>query len=243
MENLKKYAPAQVIAITSTDYPQLKKFIKFTTMDLLIRGILKIKTNDLDVMNICVGPEFKKHQPIPLEEPIISIFLEDDQIRLIMNRFVKLTFENAKSIKPYLFERIIEQPGFSSFFNQGFWQRFLASIRLSEEGKELRRKLQAELDQLKVELPDMLKSNPEDVKKLIHEIGGNIFLVDGFDWNELKKLNFDLPTSERAGDDMWLYMFMFTDFGSSFDTQVDDFSSSTDGGGDSGCSGCGGCGG
>lgn len=251
MQKLTSLSPAQVLLYTSKTKPAFKDLLKYTVMDLIIKRVLKIEKVDAEgeeAQYVLPGQDFSAFEAKTFEVPMVSPFSKASDLKVLFEHYVKMCFDNAGSYKRYVFTRLIAEQNLSNDFKQGFWGKLFDTYALTDSGKKTKGQIESELKELAEKLPSMMENDKEGLKKIIEQLGGNIFLVEGFDMAELKRLDFSLPYEDDGFDDVLVYFFLFDSFDDSFDSHYDSYSgcSGDDSGcsGDSGCSsGCGGCGG
>ena len=245
MEKLSSLSPVEVLIYIAKSKLTFKELLKYTMMDMVVKQILKLEMSELDgdeVKYVTIGSEFKNYDPKSFEEPQLSPFTQDQELKVLFEHYVRMCHENVGSYKAHLFTRIIDNQDHTPNIKQGFFQRITNEYTLNSNGKRIKSKIEAELASLSEKLPELLKSDKEGLKKIIKAIGGNIFLVSGFNPSKLKKLDFTSPEeyddSYYYDDYIWHYLLM-DDFGTSFDTHMDtSMGCSGDSDGDNGCGGC-----
>jgi hypothetical protein len=264
MTILSKLTPAETLLLSDgyfTNYPNL---LKYTLMDLLIKRVLKIdkrqfqaRANDKirEVIYITQGEKFLGYESLPHEFVFLKIY-NTEPVSILFRHLVKVGYENAHS--EYAYKKMIAAyKPLDECFEQNFFQRiFLKEFSLTDKGEELQIKIKAEIDSLNNTLPGLIANDKDQAAKIIHAIGGNIFLLKNIDFKLVHDLDKDFmdemnkrKSSAGCSTGCGTGCSVLTDFDThshSFDNSCSSAHDSGCGsscGGDSGCSGCGGCGG
>lgn len=254
MEILSKITPAETLLIQKGGSASLKELLKFTMMDLLLKKVLDIETleDELDeegnpLKIIKKGSEFDNYQALPHELPFAEPFQKSSDLEVLFKDLIKIVYEKVRSKTSYVFKYLMESDVIYGCFKSGFFNRTFGTISITADGKIVRKEINIALEDLEHHLPEMIKEKPDEAAIAIRKIGGNIFLIDDFDFELLKQFDEevykDLRRYNDFDDDFIIYFVLF-------DSVFDDFGNAGDwdfggdGGGDGGCGGgCGGCGG
>ena len=158
-----------------------------------------------------------------------------------------MAYENARNKSKYVFKNLMESEAIEGSIKSGFLNRTFCNISLTDDGKIVKKEIDIALEDLEHHLPDMIRNKPETATKVIRKIGGNIFLINDFDFELLKEfdgeLHREMTQYHDFDNDFLLHFVLFDAMFDDFDAVFDDFGSDG-GGGDAGCGGgCGGCGG
>lgn len=268
METLKTLTPAETLTLRDTSSTAFRNLLKFTLIDLILKKVLVIKSEVADpeqqeespiaYKNLEAGPAFDSYRPKEHEWIYLSPYKKDADISIQFKHLVKMGWESARNRNHYIFKQILTSNEVNRTVKEGWFYRIFGSVRLTDEGVAMQRRINTELSQLEDKLPSLIQNNPEGAKEIISQIHGNILLLNSFDYSLLKQLdevfdqelmehNTPMETDTAA---LWFF-FLYDDFHSSFDSEYDSYGGdgswgggcSADGGGDAGCSGCGGCGG
>lgn len=262
MDILKQLTPAETYFIMHCGAISHKNYLRYTFMDLILKGVLKIievekQASEHEKIRVLPyvesGNKFANYQLLPHEKPLITSFKFEDDMRVQLNNFIKISRSNTDNYKQLL----CLSPTVSQYLNQSFIQRYITLQYSYKNGGEMIAKNMlryfSDLDDWLIE-----PGNEHRYPEIIEQIGNNIILVNNFSRSffevfdkELKKQNRQEDNSDGYDTGGWTYwgdsdrQFEYFDKDSDnswdFDSSFD--SSSTGGDGDSGCSGCGGCGG
>lgn len=269
METLKKLTPAETLLIRDGIQVSFRDLLKYTLTDLVLKKVIKVvkeetpdeaDQQELIHQNVEIGPNFHTYQPKYHEEIYLQPFKKSPELQIQLKHLIKMGWENAKNKGRYIFREVMVSAEIKNCFKEGWFYRVFHYPSYTDEGKEKKRIIDAELARLDETLPHLMDNDPEGVKKLIDHIHGNILLVKSFDRERLKELDKAFH-QESADYTMWgdmdtaaiFFLFLFNDYSTSFDSEYNSFTESSswsggggcssDGGGDGGCSGCSGCGG
>ena len=264
MEALSKLTPAETYLIKDRKKLKYRELLKYTLIHLMVKKVLityeeELQSNENDpvrtISHVKVGPNFKSHEFQQHELIFAQPFLDDNELEISFKNLVKIGFEKAGSYKSFIFDRLHASPFVSKSITSGFWSRLFVYVSLTDDGKMLKKKIEQELAELEKKLPGMIESDPEGVKKIIGQIGGNVFLVSTLDYTLLAKIDEELGKEMKKQKDAdggcsgcFIY---FGDYSSDFDSGFSDAGGSdgcgsgcgSSGCGGGGCGGCGGCGG
>lgn len=268
METLKKLTPAETLILRDTSSAAFRNLLKFTLIDLILKRVLVIKNevtgqeqeeSPVAYKNVEAGPAFNGYHPKEHEWIYLSPYKKDADISIQFKHLVKMGWESARNRNHYIFKQILTSNEVNRAVKEGWFYRIFGSVKLTEEGAVLQRRVNTELSQLEDKLPSLIDNNPEGAKDIISQIHGNILLLRSFDYSLLKQLDavfeeelIDRQTPMETDTAALWFFFLYDDFQSSFDSEYNSYSGdgswgsggcSADGGGDGGCSGCGGCGG
>ncbi len=268
METLKKLTPAETLILRDTSAAAFRNLLKFTLIDLILKKVLVIKSDatqeeqeedPVAYKNLVAGPAFDSYNPKEHEWIYLSPYKKDSDISIQFKHLVKMGWESARNRNHYLFKQVLTSNEIYRTVKEGWFYRIFGSVKLTDEGVAMQRRINTELSQLEDKLPSLIQNNPEGTKDIISQIHGNILLLRSFDYSLLKQLDevfeeelIERNTSMETDTAALWFFFLYDDFHSSFDSEFDSYSGdsswggggcSADGGGDGGCSGCGGCGG
>ena len=230
MELLKKLTPAETFFIMHRGAISHKDYLRYTFMDLILKGVLKItevekqasaheKTRVLPYVE--GGSKFNNYQPLPHEAPLIQSFKFDDDMRVQLTNFIKVSRSNTDNYKQLL----CLSPAVAKYLHQSFIQRFITLEYSYINGGET---IAKNMLRYFSDLEDWLitPGNEHRYPEIIEQIGNNILLAKNFSGSFFEVFDKELKKQYNNSDG-------YGATGCSGCT--------TDS--DSGCSGCGGCGG
>lgn len=246
MELLKTLTPAETYFLVHKAEMSQKQFLRFTLMDLILKGILNIVEIEKDNVKypyMLAGVNFATYTPKPYEESFLRACKFDEGYQTSLKNYITIILPLTKRYK----RQIAQTPHMGGYFYRTWLQRnLIGGYSYTNVGA-----------QAATELKDLLKNaNDEyhingevtEAKKLL---GNNIILLTGFSSQDLTVFDEELKRKETAGTitggDTGIGWWYFdsgvsngfdADYGSASDSSGD-----SSGDGDSGCSGCGGCGG
>ena len=255
METLKRFTAAETYLLLNGRSASFKDLMKYTFMDLVNRKVLAVTTqpytiNEVEtgaeVDYVSDGPEFANHAERKHESAFLYPFKGNQDQEILLTQFIKTARQSARSRAHYIWNMMLKNEELGKCIKTTFWQRVIGSLNPSEYGQPIKEKLQRELKELEVLLPQLLESDPEKALALVTALGGNIYLINSLDFKLLKKADeaFAKDNGTSAGavaDDGFPYYYYsaFDSADSSFDSGFD---SGFDAGGGDGGSGCGGSG-
>ncbi|WP_462248361.1 hypothetical protein [Ekhidna sp.] len=263
METLKKLTPAETLLLRDQSKVILKDLLKYTLIDLIIKKVLIVEEEEeqshpnnpvRSVSYVKVGPNYKSYTFKRHELVFANPFLGNDEIRILFRHLIKMGFENAAGLKLFVFERIVKSKEMEGMLKTSWFNKLFVYINLSDKGDIKSKKVQDELKELEKTLASIIKKEPEQGKDIVTALAGNIFLLEGFDYKLLEKIDSEMAEEmkkqkDSSGDYGCAGCYIYFDsYSSSFDSEASSFDSGGDSGcggtsGCSGCSGCGGCGG
>jgi hypothetical protein len=253
MTYLSELTPAEIYILTKED-PTHKELLKITFIDLLLKQVLKtfeverqphIKQEVRIYKYIGIGQDFKNYNSKNHEKFFLSTFEKDITIEMLFRNLVKIGYQKSRTLSGFKNE-LIKTPTLKRCFSQNILQRIFYGYSYTEYGKELKRKIEKEIQNLNSELSVLNNIENQKAMELIKVIGGNIFLLDNINYELLDQIDSDLATEMNRkepntdGTGCSGCGWSFDNYSSDFDSGC---SSDSGCGGDSGCSGCGGCGG
>jgi hypothetical protein len=260
VKHLFNFTPAETLIVRSGEKTPLSDLLKYTLMDLLLKQVLSIeevqrRPSPRDPVRtykyVATGKNFVKYQFRPHEVVFLSMFRKDTSIRLLFRNLVKVAYQGAKSTR--LFHPMITtNVNLKTSFYQTILQRIFGGFKHSAAGTILRKELEAEISQMEIHFPEIIKNNRDRGLEMLRSIGGNIFLMKGIDFALASEIDKELfeemslrRTSGGCSSGCWTG---FDNYSDNFDSSCSSDIGSGCGGdsgcsGGSGCSGCGGCGG
>ncbi len=259
MYKITNYSPAENLLILDGTKANAVDMLRFTLMDLLFRGILRIQPEDKDSakyisLNL-VTPltNLKSHERI-----FTDIFDKDVSHKIEIGRYIKACNDEVKNKSFYKFY-ISKNSSVKQLFKHNLVQEMLNDFSFTQEGKKAREKLMSIINSLEKELPPLIKNQSAQSVEIIKRLGGNLFLLKGIDYKTIGEIPEIIWVQEHSRDkenqvlntsgpmvDVILLFDLFEAIEQSSDDDSGCFADSGDsgdGGGDGGCSGCGGCGG
>lgn len=269
METLKKLTPAETLVLRDTSGTSFRDLLKFTLIDLILKRVLIIRNesnepesegdNQVGLKHLEKGPAFDQYDHKYHELIYMMPFKDDPELSIQFKHLVKIGWESAKSRNQYMFRHVLMSKDIVRTVKEGWFYRTFGYCKLTDEGHEMQRRINTELNRLSDTLPSMVENNPEGAKDIMSQIYGNVLLLKSFDYSLLKQLDevFEEDMIERHSPmdtdtaAIW-FLFLYADFETTFNSEFDSYGAggwsgggcSGDGGGDGGCGGgCGGCGG
>ena len=265
MEILTTLSPAETYLISEVSDAKLSEMLKLTFADLVRKKVLVIKeeehqsheNNPVRIISyVGIGENFEGYSMLLHEYPFLKPFEATTDIEYLFRNYVKMCYQNAGSLKSYIYGAFIDNGKLGENFRQNWFARLIGGLYLSGKGLETNSNVMLTLQKLEKELPVLIEQDREQALEILKKLGGNIYLLKTIDLQAIPQLaeefadyrkhqhnGYDSGCSSCGG---FVY---FDDFSTSFDNSC---SSDTGGwssgcGGDSGCSsgcsGCGGCGG
>lgn len=246
MELLKTLTPAETYFIIHKAEMNHKQFLRFTLMDLILKGVLNIVEIEKDNVNytyVQAGANFNTYTHQPYEESFLRACKFDEGYQTSFKNYITIIMPLTKRYK----RQIAQTPHMGGYFYRTWLQRNLTGdYSYTNVGAQtatiLSDLLKKANDEYRIEGKDA------ETKKLL---GNNIILLNDFNSNDLMVFNEEMKRKETAstitGGDTGIGWWYFdsgvnngfdADYGSASDSSGD-----SGGDGDSGCSGCGGCGG
>lgn len=257
MKYLSELTPAEIYILTKENFSH-QELLKVTFVDLLLKQVLKtfevkrqphIKQKIRIYKYIGIGQNFKNYNSKTHEKNFLSTFEKDNEIEMLFRNVVRIGYDKSGSLFSFKNE-VIKTPTLEKCFSQNFLQKIFYNYSFTEYGKELKRKVEKEIQNLNNELAGLNHIENQKAIELINIIGGNIFLLQNIDYTLLKQIDKDLSeemnkkNSTNAGTGCSGCGWSFDDYSSSFDNGCGgDSGCGGNSGCASGCSGCGGCGG
>lgn len=257
MTYLSELTPAEVYTLTKENVTH-RELLKITFIDLLLKQVLKtfeiqrqphIRQEIRTYQYIGIGQNFKNYQTKNHEKFFLSTFEKDPEIEMLFRNLVKIGYQKSRTLSDFK-NKLIKTPTLKKCFSQNIFQRIFYGYSFTEYGKELKRKVEKEIQNLNSELSSLNNIENQKAIELIKVIGGNIFLLENIDYELLNQIDSDLATemnrkeTNTDGSGCSGCGWSFDDYSSSFDSGCSsDSGCGGDSGCGSGCSGCGGCGG
>lgn len=253
MTYLNQLSPAEVYILTQVKLSH-KELLKVTFIDLLLKNVLNTfeikrqphaKEAVRTYQYIGTGANFKNYQAKNHEKFFLSIFEKEPAIGVLFSNLVKVGYQQSRTLSDFKNE-LIKTPILKKCFTQNIWHKMFYGYKFTDYGKDLKRKVEKEIQQLNAELLNSHTPKNQMAVELIKVIGGNIFILETIDYELLKQIKLDLGSeftrkenhTDAGGCSGCAYA--FDNYSSGFDSGC---SSDSGCGGDSGCSGCSGCGG
>lgn len=253
MTYLSQLTPAEVFLLTK-EHTSHRELLKITFIDLLLKEVLKtfeiqrqphIRHEIRIYKYVGIGPNFKNYLPKNHEKFFLSTFDTDSEIELLFRNLVKISYQNSKSLSNFKNE-LLKTPTLKKCFSQNIYQKIVCSYSFTDYGKELKRKVAQEIQNLNSEVSSLNTIENQKAVELIKVIGGNIFLLEYIDYELLDQIDADLAkemnrkATNTDGSGCSGCSWTFDNYSSDFNSGC---STSSGCGGTSGCSGCSGCGG
>lgn len=265
MKTLSQFSPAETLILLHGKKAQLKDLLKVTLMDLLLKQALQ--TIELENTSgkpgsyntyVIAGQNFARYNSLAHEGVFLNSYVHNSGNQILFTNLVKIGYENAGSARHFM-KLVLRNESIDGCFADGLKRLFKGKFSLTPFGERIVWDLKSEIRELENTLPDLMHSNPDKALLVLKEIGGNVFLVKGVDFNLMKQIEEQVvaevhgarsSSNSGFGDPlMWIAL----DANSrTFDSSCSTISSHdwdsgsgdlSDSGGDSGCSGCSGCGG
>ncbi|MDP2161756.1 MAG: hypothetical protein Q8K02_14830 [Flavobacterium sp.] len=253
MQYLSQLTPAEVYILTDENATH-REYLKITFIDLLFKQVLKtfeverqphISHKVRIYTYVTSGPNFKNYNFKNHEKFFLDTFRQDDSIEILFRNLVKIGYQKSRTLAVFKNE-LIKTPILQKCFSQNILQKIFYRYRLTEYGKELKRKVEKEIQSLNSKFTSLDTIDNQEALALIKVIGGNIFLLEYITYDLLDQIDSDLvkqmnrKETNSNGSGCSGCGWNFDSYSSNFDSGC---SSSSGSGGGSGCSACGGCGG
>ncbi|MBL6446020.1 hypothetical protein JMN32_06850 [Fulvivirga sp. 29W222] len=256
MEILNKLSPAETYLIRATSDATFKDLLKYTLSDLLLKKVLHYEERILQsnekspermVSYISTGENFLNYDALKHEVPFLKAFFKNPEIDIMFRHIVKMGYDEAGSKNNYIFTHLLSNPLMKEKVKGGVINRLFNRVRLTDLGIRAKSQINDAFEKLEIELPTLLEKSPEKALELLKKINGNVFLIEGIDFEQLIKVDSEITDEINRQNQSSSYLnplMYFTSESFPFDSDFD----SADGCGSgcsscSGCSGCGGCGG
>ena len=239
MNYLNQLTPAEVYILTKENSTK-NQLIRLTLVDLILKKVLQLKSvtkkpsinlnnNLVEYRYVAIGENFKNYKFKNHERVFCGVYEIEKNIEVLLNKMISIGFKNSY----YLNENTYKTPLLLKCFSQNFFQRIFGKYKITEYGKEFRRKVENEISTLNKEYSTVRESDNYRILELSTLIGANILFLTVINHNVidelLSEINSEISKNIDASD--------------SSGCGGGGCSSSDSGCGSSGCGGCGGCGG
>lgn len=259
MEILSILTPAETYLICENSQVQFNQMLKLTLADLLLKKVLRVEKRtsqvtlgdgNIELSYIMRGENWALKTKKSNELIFTNTFEQSPELEILFHQLVKIGFSNGRD-KYYFASCILNKnEEIKSYFKRNILFRVFNPAPLNKSGVEMQLKLQKALKESEKQIIDAYHSkNKNQLLEIINSIGGNIYLLNGFDSEILKEIDDHLKKQEANvidyGHGCAGYFGSYYETSDSFDSAFDSVSDSSGSGcgGDSGCSGCSGCGG
>lgn len=200
MKTLAYYTPAQVILLLKGKRASLKDLLKGTFMDLLLRQVI---TTEEEVVGkkrrlfVMAGKSFSSYRYHQHDLVFLQPFFENRKIRLSFGDLVRGGYERAGGAKKFI-RSILRSPEMVSSYASGLTKLLKGSLTKTTSGDRLTQVLRNEVDELQVNLPVLLKNDPDLAYRVLEELKGNIVLIPSIDLRMIATLENELLIGERS---------------------------------------------
>ncbi|GJM61415.1 hypothetical protein [Persicobacter diffluens] len=246
---LRDFTPAQTLMLTRPFLTTGTELIKYSFLDLVYRGILKVykdwrlphprQTRERFYTFVSRGELFTNYIHSYHQHPFVAPFLEDDyeyQVKILAKKVYTDSGEGFGFKSRKVYPQLKEQ----GYFTTSLGLKYLNLFFVSNKGAKLRRKFKRILNEADESLPKFAQNNTERAKEILSTLGSNVILLDCFNdqlidqlrpiFNDLGKT--DVSFSEGAfGDHEGMVELMFYSFLETmdyFDSSFDLFDSTFD---------------
>lgn len=252
---LQTLTPAESLLLRKGDITPKFEMLKLTLMDLLLKQVLRIETeehqsNSRDPVRalqyVMPGENFKGYAALPHELVYLTDFQKSKDLRMSFRDCVRIGFENSESEKK-MQHTVRLTPSLTNAFEQSFIQKLIGGFDYTDKGFSKRLQLEHEIRSLEETIPALLQIHREQALEELKKIGGNIFLLHGLGLVLLADIEREffknIPAYEAtSGCGSGCGTIYSNDFDGAYPSDSDSGDSGCSSG-DGGCSGCGGCGG
>ena len=185
MRYLSELTPAEVYILTK-DKITHRELLKITFIDLLFKQVLRtfevqrqphIRQEIRTYQYIGIGQNFKKYQSENHEKFFLSTFEKDSEIEMLFRNLVKVGYQKSRTLSDFKNE-LIKTTTLKKCFSQNIFQRIFYGYSFTEYGKEIKRKVEKEIQNLNSELSTLNSIENQKAIELIKVIGANIFLLE-----------------------------------------------------------------
>ncbi|MDF1697596.1 MAG: hypothetical protein P1U56_17255 [Saprospiraceae bacterium] len=276
MNILSRLTPAETSFLKEGNSISFTYLLKVTFKDLLLKNVLTFKEitpnqraldpSVNDHTYVVAGKNFSNYIPKNHEIVFLELYQQNPHQLILLRHFMKIVYDVSKGDWAFK-KKIRSNASIEHYYKKSFISDLFRMIRMTETGKDLKRRLSDYFFQLDQTIGGVFKNDTPQATKLFRELGGNILLLKNFHHSDLTKVDFTLlkkiQREKKVIDDhdIWIYSDPFytnVEFDphiSDFDKKIDEldeeandsggFFSDSDGwdSGCDGCSGCGGCGG
>jgi hypothetical protein len=270
---LSKLTPAEVLLLRDGTKAPLRKLLKYTFVDLLLRQILKLhevqephqpgEVGQRTLRYVQAGEKFAGYTTwLEHEYIFLKIFVRSPGIKVLFKNYIRVVKDNA----PRYHKSVMNSPWLDPLIHVGFFGWLFNDFNYTPAGLAQRTQVIAEIKELETTLPEILKTDRDKALEILKALKGNVYLLAGIDLLLLHEIDaafeqstpviYDTsPTDMSTGSDSHSssdhghghgHSDGWGDSGCSSDNSGHSGCSSDGGssGGDSGCSsGCSGCGG
>jgi hypothetical protein len=267
MKHLNSLLPAEALLLAEGGACSVKRFLKSTFMDLLLKQVLKAanyKAGYSTEKIIGPGKNYYTYSPRPYEAVLLSLYDGADgrhnQEFFYFAQLVKVAYQKAGTA--YRYRRMIFKSSTETgWYTQNLLQQLFGGFSLSDEGLQVRSELLTEIAATEAVLQDCIVNDPGKAQQLLHMIKGNVFLLKNIDMAALtaidKNLLAELNAKEQQSENGAVYSSgcsgggcgggcsawdSYDHYSGSWDSSCSGDSGSSDGGGSDGGGGDSGCG-
>ncbi len=197
MEILTQLTPAEVLLLRNLDKASLKELCKVTFMDLIVRQVLQIADTpeheeaEATAENIFIeiGSRFNEKEYHPHETPFLAPYLRNDTLSISLKGLIREAVNRLDRQRKNFIALLRTSPMVAKGFKNGWWYRFMNILSLTPEGKEMKKAVEEAIEDLQTQLPELIEKEPQQATELIKRLGGNVFLLDNFDFQILNTLD------------------------------------------------------
>jgi len=241
MNLLTRLTPAEVLFLRKYTSSSLKDLIKYTSLHLMVRGALHMKTetrldrrgNARKYHYVIPGPMFDTYPAKPHEQELLYILKDERYARGILLRFfIRLLFKKVDTGRAYM-RYVIRSADMRHYA-----RRTLGLYFYTRQGREQQRELINEFKQAENDFSAALKNDRTRAAEMLSAFGGNAWLLHDVPSDLLERLNKGLTDEEAyqatLADNDWYDDYLFNDFFDSYDHSFDSAGSDWGDGGSDG---------
>ncbi len=266
MNTLATLTPAETWFILEGQNARIRELMRVTLMDLLLKKVLKVTpvasqaprdNTEKTPLYFGRGDTFFTYGAKPHEEIYLSHFRNPNTSPVLFKHLLKLTLPHVRHRWKYE-NLVLRSATLHQCFSQSMMQLLFGGYRRTKQGDALHTRVSSEMNLVRQQLPGLLHSDPTQAMEIIRVIGGNVFLVPGFEVDLMRRIEQamaeadTIPVPEPVGGWVWsmgdvMTASTYSDFDTTYHDTIDsaypdsDSGCGGDGGGDSSCGGDSGC--
>jgi hypothetical protein len=198
MKYINRYTPAET-ALLILPACSLKNMLKFTFMDLILKGVIKVIERKKTVGDpgfnkgqlyqyVSVGTKYSSYSFKPHEKIFVTVFSTDASLQVLFKSYLKMVVEKSDGSSSFN-KLVIAAEDLKGLYTKSFLQRIFGGFTQTKAGLDKKDQLLGYLGPVNQKIERLIKSNSREAYELLLKLGGNIFVLNGYSYNWFALIN------------------------------------------------------